>query len=679
MKFSYNWIKDYADVKMAPEALAEKLTMAGLEVGSIENKGTDYIFEVEVTSNRPDWLSIIGISREISAISNKKLLCQPEITSSGPKSKAAGPKKEISIQVENKKDCPLYTAKVIRNIKVGPSPDWLKKRLESIGCRSVNNVVDITNYILFTWGEPLHAFDLDKLASGSIFVRRAKDNEKIVTIDSQERILDKDTMIIADRDKPLAIAGIMGAKASEVGPATKNILLEAAIFEPIAIRRAARKLGLQSESSYRFERGIDPLSVAIASSQAVRLIKEICSGALESESHKGTIEKKTKTIQLEKEYLSRVLGKELELTKVRQILGHLGFKMLKANSKILNVGVPSFRQDIRQKIDLVEEIARIYGYNLIPETLPKVFPRPEVKTERDTVNKVKDILFGLGLSEAVTYSLVSRESLEKLASRDEQAIEVLNPLSKEQEVLRSSLIPGLLGAVAYNLNQKQEPIQLFEIANIFKEEGGLPEERLSLGIALCGRKDWLLGQTRVNEPFGFLDVKGILEVIFENTGIDNYIFKTESPAKVNIFINDKEAAVIRCLDKNALESFGVKNREVFIAELDLRALFSSMRQEKKFRSLPVYPGISRDISLVLKEEIALADILAEIMAQAKPLLKELKLIDVYRGKQIPQGFKGLTISCLYRSDQRTLTEEEIAPLHNAAAKVLTEKFACQIR
>jgi len=566
MKVTYNWLKDFVEIKIPPKDLAERLTMAGLEVTSLEEKDTDFVFEIEVTPNRADCLSVIGIAREVAAITGKKLKTVSSI-------KYQVSSKNLRLKIENKKDCPLYTAKIIKDVKVKPSPDWLRKRLELVDCRSINNVVDITNYILFAWGEPLHAFDLDKLNGQTIIVRRAKEKEKIVTIDGEARALNADILVIADRNGPLAIAGVMGGKDSEVIENTKNILLEAAIFNPVIVRRSRQSLGLQTESSYRFERGIDLATAKVASWQAVKLIQDLCAGSLVKALDAGLTKEKRKIVNLSLSTLNKVLDTEIKAPKARDILEDLGFKVSESSNHDFKVRIPSHRQDVSLEIDLIEEIARIYGYANIAQTLPKVTPHITNSGIRDLVSAIKNILIGLGLNEVITYSLISKDLLKDLEIGEHpKTIEILNPLSKEQEILRPSVISGLASCIAYNLNQKQNYINIFEIAKAFLNIPDKPTEELVLGIALCGTKSLLLGQGMVKDEIGLLHLKGIIETVFKRLGIKDYHFILEGNYQFAVCLNKNRVGFMGQLKKEILERLDIKNKDIFVGELYLEKI-----------------------------------------------------------------------------------------------------------
>lgn len=685
MKFTLNWLKDFVEITLTAEQLAEKLTLAGLEVTSLEKKDGDFVFEIEVTSNRPDWLSIIGIAREVAAITNAKRKTQ----NAKPKNKNQNINKEkpdsLKIQIENKKDCPLYTAKIIRDVKVGPSPEWLAQRLELVGCRSVNNVVDITNYILFTFGEPLHAFDLDALKGNTIIVRRAKNKEKITTIDADIKELNENILVIADCDNPVAVAGVMGGKLTEVTEKTRNILLEVAVFDPVLIRRGRRALGLQSESSYRFERGIDLGIVEPASCAAAALLQDICAGSCVLAKASSRLKAKPKSITLDAGDTKRFLGVDIAATKIKSILSSLGFALKLKSQKRFSVGVPSHRPDVAAAVDLLEELARIYGFAKIPNTLPAVKPRIPEFQERDAILLVKNILVGLGLQEVVTYSMIDRRMLEGFGSDGQEAIAIANPLSSEQEILRPMLMPSLARVVAYNLQQKAPYISIFEIAKIYRQPS---KESYSLGISLCGSRSLWFGpeSPHIHEQAGFLHLKGILEVLFRRLGLQSkgeacYLSPAHQPEEYSVQVENKTLAVgvLKKLSREILDRLDIKHREVFLAEIDLTKILPRMQRVRSIQSPARYPGITRDISLSLPQEITFERISEEITSNGGALLQDVAMTDYYTGKHIPAGQKGLTVSCLYASAERTLTDAEVSAIHAQVTKALQEKLGATIR
>jgi phenylalanyl-tRNA synthetase beta chain len=628
----------------------------------------------------------VGIAREVAAITGKKLRGGSRLSVlgyrfSGEHRTPNTEHRNLQIKIEDKKDCPLYTAKIIKDIKVGPSPSWLMKRLELIGCRSVNNIVDITNYILFEQGEPLHTFDLDKLNGNAIFVRRAKPGEKITTIDAEQRVLNPDILVIADSVRPVAVAGVMGSKDTEVTQATKNILLEAAAFNPIVVRRGRRNLGIQSESSYRFERGVNLELVENASWQAAELIQESAGGSCVFVKSSGAIKTKRKSIILGLSVANKTLGIDIPAPKIKKILSSLEFKTKIKTKEHFAVEIPAHRPDVTSEIDLIEEIARIYGYENVPQTLPSVEPQVSIGEARDLVSLIKNILVGLGLNEVITYSLMDKDLLRDFRiDQGSQVIEILNPLSKEQEILRPGLMPSLAACVAYNLNQKQDYINIFEVAKVFSQSKASTHEELRLGIALCGIKSLLLEQGLIKDPVGLLHLKGVLEALFARLGVRDYNFNAkDNTSAITVYAGGEKIGLMAKLEKSVLDKLDIKNKDVFVLEFSLGRLLFCTNLNKKFSHLPIYPGISRDISLILKEEISVGDILKAIKEEGQPLLKQAAVVDYYKGKQIPPGFKGLTLSCLYRSDGRTLTEAEINPVHSLICNLLAERFGAQNR
>jgi phenylalanyl-tRNA synthetase beta chain len=681
MKVIYSWLKDFVEIKISPRALADKLTLAGLEVTSLEKKYGDFIFEIEITANRPDLLCVVGIAREVAAILGHRLKVIGNRLDKKYLSPITYHLSPIAIKVEDKKDCPLYTAKIIKGVEAGPAPDWIKRRLELMGSRSVNNIVDITNYILFERGEPLHAFDLDKLSQGEIIVRRATKDEGLITIDGVERKLSPEILVIADRETPVAIAGVMGGRDTEVTLESKNILLEAAIFNPILIRHARQMLGLPSESAYRFERGIDFNVVEDASWRATKLICAIAGGRPILAKSAGSLKAKKKTLYLETSVVNKALGIDIKSTEVKKILSSLGFQVKAKTKNNFAVGIPSFRPDVSLSVDLIEEVARIFGFPRIPASLPAIKPQVTTYTARDLSSEIKNILTGLGLNEVITYSLVDRESLKGMNMGYRLPLaEILNPLSKNEAVLRPTLALSLARCIAHNLSQQQEYVNIFEIAKVFYQESGHLKEELVLGAALCGEKSRLLpGQGMVVDNAGPLNLKGILEVIFERLGIKDYSLTKLNDQQLALRLGQEKIGLILSLSKSILDSLNIKNKDVWLLELSLERLAAYVNLKKRFTALPLYPGISRDISIVLKEEVPVEDVLGAIKDNAGPLLKEAKITDYYKGKQIPPGFKGLTISCLYLSPQRTLTEAEINPVHSSISLGLIERFAATIR
>jgi phenylalanyl-tRNA synthetase beta chain len=682
MKVTYNWIRDFVDVDLSPLELADKLTMAGIEVKAIEPRGKDFVFEIEITSNRPDWACVLGIAREVAALTGRKLK-NPQAQADVKKAKAKGAA-AFKIEIEDKADCPLYTAKLFSQLRVGASPDWLKERLELVGCRSINNVVDITNYCLYELGEPMHAFDADTLSPGSIIIRRAKASEKLMTIDGQQRQLGPGVLVIADEKKPVALAGVMGGKDTEVTEKTRNVLLEAAIFNPVVVRRGRQALGLQTEASYRFERGIDPEIVEIASARCASLLQQLCKAGIEIAVSSPVRKAVTKTIPFSPSSANELLGISLSSGRIKKILESLGFSLHKKSSSSFAVSVPSHRQDVLAEIDLVEEIARIYGFSHTPSSLAAVKLQVVKDNAYRRIASLKALLTNLGLDEVVTYSMLDRKSLAGFWDDERSLVAIANPLSEEQELLRPVLMPGVAASVAYNLRQQQEYVGVFEIAKTYQKHDGKLLEEYHLCAALCGtRSIWLEQQKRrVSDTPGFLHLKGIASVLFDRSGIGSYSFNSADPERVDVVIAAKQAGIMRKLSKETLDRLGIKNKDVYALEIPLKLFLEGAAagmRARMYEPISRYPGISRDISIVVKDDILTAQVVEQIQQHGGEFLQRVAISDFYKGKPIPEGHKNLTVSCFYRSSMRTLQEDEVNAGHGAIIEFLKQHFSAVIR
>ncbi len=680
MKISYNWLKEYIDIKESPERLADMLTNSGSEVKSIETMGGDSIMDIEITPNRPDCLNYLGIAREVSALTGEKV----KIPLS--RVKKADSKAPFSVEIKDKALCPRYTARLIKNVSVKGSPDWLKKKIIAMGLRPVNNIVDITNFVLFETGQPMHAFDYDKIKGGRIIIRRTADGEKIVSIDNVERRLEKDMLIIADSERPIAVAGVMGGLNTEVSDRTKDILLESAYFNPVSVRRTSYKLALTSESSYRFERSVDPGMVLPASDRAALLICEVCGGKIAELADKGERSEKERTVEVRIERLNKILNLKLTEAYVKKVLLALSLGARSKKKGIIKVSVPSFRQDIRYEIDIVEEVARIYGYGKIGTTIPNIVPNPEKRPhEWQVKEKAKDVLVSLGLSEVMTYGLTSKANLHKAFGFDvPETIAVKNYMSVDQELMRPSLLPGILDILGRNINRGIKDLKVFEIGNVYGKN--LRYETAHLCIALTGllSSDWQREKSLLT-PF---DLKGILDILFSKLGL--------SPEKIEItsgaFIQSqapksKEAAIsydkkyigyLTILDNNILDAFDIKEK-AFIAEIDLGIITKYANLETRFTGIPKYPSTKRDISLIVPGDISFSKIAALVSDNGTNLVENIELLGSYSGRQIPEGHKGVSFRIEYRDKARTLTSEEVDKVHFAIRDSLVEKLKVTLR
>ena len=680
MRFTYSWLKEYIDVKLKPKELAEKLTMAGLEIEAVSQADGEWVFEAEVTTNRPDWLNIIGIAREVAAITDEKMAAtKAGQHSSASTGRAAQPKSAANciIQVLDKQSCPRYTGRIITGVKVAPSPEWLIKRLKSIGVRSVNNIVDITNFVLFETGQPLHAFDFDKLSGGRIIVRRAKGNEQIVTIDGVTRKLDLSMLVIADENAPVAIAGIMGGKGTEVTESTKTILLESAYFDPAITRKVSRCLGLGSDSSYRFERGVDLEGVKTASDRASALIAAIAGGLTGKiiDIGKKSITQANVLVNFQK--VNDVLGTNVPTKEISRILKALGLKSGKTSKAGAVFTIPSWRRDLKKEEDLIEEIIRIYGYDKI--CTDSVF----IPMQPDLARIISDTLVSFGLNEAITYSLVDKvlDDIFQPAPLV-AAIKIKNPLSSDFAVLRRNIIAGILNAAKWNLNRNINDIKLFEIGPVYHSEKLDRQEENHIVICLSGtrRDNW---QDGVN-PVDFYYLKGITDSLFKKLGVSNYdikpgqsgIFQAEQSAE--IMIKGEPAGFLGKVEKGLLKKIDI-DKDCFVCQINMDILVKHVELKKRFTALPKFPVVYRDISTLAKIETPLGDIVNMIKETAGDIIKEIKLFDVYKGEQIPKGHRSLIFRLTYQSFDKTLTDKEVEIIHSGIISALKEQLGVGTR
>jgi len=678
MKVSINWLKEYVAISIPAEKFAQKLTMAGLEVEKISHSNGDTVFELEITPNRPDCLSVLGIARETAAILNKKRII--------PKTKKrTRPKKKCAITIDGKKDCPRYIGAVVENITVKKAQDKIIKHLGMLEIRPVNNIVDITNFCLMESGQPLHAFDYDKLSGGKIIVRRAHKGESIVTIDNIERKLDPSILVIADDKRPVAIAGIMGGKNSEVTNSTKNILLECAYFDPVLIRRASRKLGLGSESSYRFERGIDVQTIEGASLRAIDLILEHAQGQLTmyNDCTAGQSKKAPAKIFIPKNMINERTGASLTSAQCRNILTKLDFHVTAGKSGGINVTPPSFREDVSCEPDIIEEISRIVGYDNLPMSTPKVNATNIVQDpKRNTRHTVRGIMIAQGFNEVITYTMINRKCLAQSNQSGLSAVSILNPLTQDQEMMRPSMLPSLLSIVNSNINRGQKNIKFFEVGKIYTAKG----EKDTLGIIMTGLRntDWRQLQ---KEHIDYYDIKGIVEQIYRCINITNekICFQTAHDAcfapgqGAVVEIEGKVAGTLGKIEDNVLNQWDIKQQGVYYAQIDFDSIYRRGGKQDKYQKVSEFPVISRDISLAVKSNISAQDIEQAIRKTANGnndvILADVKFIELYEGKKISRDQRGLIFSLTYQSRlARTLRDEEVEAVHSKVCRFLIDEL-----
>ncbi len=643
----------------------------------------DVVFELEITPNRPDCLSLIGVAREIRAETGNPLkLPTVDLQESGINIRDL-----TSVTIDAPDLCPRYAARVIQGVKVAESPVWLQQRLESVGIGVINNIVDVTNFVLMEYGQPLHAFDYHKLAKNRIVVRRARDNEHITTLDEVARELTSDMLVIADAEKPVALAGIMGGYDSEITETTCDVLLESAYFNPLSIRATAKALGISTEASYRFERGADPGAVLAALDRAAQLIAEltggtICDGIVDVYPGQQSLTE----IQLRPERVNFVLGTTIETAEMVQILDRLGFDV-DITGKVYQVVVPTFRSDVTREIDLIEEIARVYGYDNIPTTLPKgdiPVPAPTPRTEAR--RRIKHFLLAAGMMEAVNYSFCDPNCFDKIRLNVDDplrnTLQLRNPLSPEMSVLRTTLTPGLLENAQHNRNHQIDTIALFEIGGVFVHDGEEKEPERVTGV-LAGQ----IGEGVYSDPYrhpDFFDIKGLVEGMLEVCGVVDWTLqKTDAPTfhpgrNAEVLLGDRRIGVFGEVHPEVLENYDLPYK-AYLFEFDLEGLADAATFAKRFEPISIYPKVARDLAIVVDKE-TLSDMPTELIyTTGGDSVDSVRLFDVYEGEQVPEGKKSLAYTITYHSATETLTDKAVNALHDEVVKCLNRELGAELR
>jgi len=648
----------------------------------------DCILKLDLTPNRGDCLSVINIAREIGAILGKKVKL-PEIS-------FAEIDKNVHDFVQIKIDAPdlcyRYAARIVEGVTIKPSPLWLQHRLRCSGIRPINNVVDITNYILLEYGQPLHAFDYNFLEQGQIIVRQAKPGEKIVTLDGQERELTEEMLLITDPTKAVAVAGVMGGENSEVKETTTTVLIESAYFNPKSIRRTSTGLGLRSESSLRFEKGINIETVVEACNRAAQLMADLAGGRIlkgVADNYPTPIKRTVIHLQLDK--INKVLGTALTDKEIKGILTRLDFLILQEDGEKITVEVPPYRPDITIPEDLIEEVARLYGYENIPVTLPEGVTSQGQKTvEQKLRDKILEVLSFRGLYEVINFSFINKNHFDKLLLPEDDsrrnAIPLLNPLSEEQGYMRTSILPGLLVNLQKNINKRNENIGIFELGKIYLPQSqgqDITREKMTLGIAVSGVlvSDWQEKGRKVD----FYYLKGILEDLFDKLNIINVDFV---PCKDNpsyhpgrtakVYVNNEQIGILGQVHPLVLENYDLP-KEVYIAEIDVDVLFKIGQGKVEFKQLPKFPSVSRDLAIVVKDQVLAKDLIEKIKELGGELLVELQIFDVYKGGQIPSDSKSIAFSLTFQAMDRTLTDKEINEIFDRIQNSLGVHFGATLR
>ncbi|MCR1954386.1 phenylalanine--tRNA ligase subunit beta [Clostridioides mangenotii] len=633
----------------------------------------DALIEFEITSNRPDCRCILGIARE-AAVTLGKNTKYPKV-----EVKESDEEIKFKINIENQDLCRRYSARMVRDVKIEPSPYWMQRKLIEAGVRPINNIVDITNFVMLELGQPMHAFDLKQVSTGKIVVRNAEDGEKFVTLDDTERELDKDMLVITNGERSLALAGVMGGANSEVTEGTTEILFESANFKAENVRATSKKLGLRTESSSRFEKGINQDLANLAVDRAAQLVELLGAGRV----LKGVVDEyptkhEPKSITVNVDRINRLIGVEIPASEMIAILESLEFKCELNSSNEIIAKVPSFRLDMEQEADFVEEIARIYGYDKIPTLELEGNPTIGMKTDKQKFSDtVKDSLVALGSDEILTYSFVSPRGIDKINEPKDSAkhnfVKILNPLGEETSVMRTTLIPNMLDVVATNVSHRVEELSVFELGHIFEAAIVEPNQLDRLCIGMYGKgKD-------------FFTLKGMVETVFEKIGFAGYEIEPENnnttfhPGRcAKIVYNNKNIGTLGELHPDVIENYNLGQR-VYVAEIDVDSVFANSDETALYKPLPKYPSTSRDIALVVKDNIYVKQIDDIISANGRGLIEDFKLFDVYTGDQIEKGYKSIAYSITYRSKDRTLTDEDVAKVHDKILSELSEKLDANLR
>ena len=686
MFISYNWLRELTGTRLSPEEIRDRLTNVGLAVDAVEARGDDSVIDVEVPSNRGDCLSHVGIARELAVIEKSKV--------ESPKSKVEKPAGKTgefaSVEILDPDLCPRYSARSVRGVKIGPSPEWLVKKLEAIGQRPINNVADVTNYVLHEVGQPLHAFDLAKLAEKSIVVRRATGGEMLKTLDGVERKLDSEMLVIADAGRAVAVGGVMGGEDSEISNSTTEVLIESAYFKASSVRRTAKLLGLHTEASHRFERGTNPEGVLDALNRCVSLICELAGGiATEDAIDVYPNPVMTRSVNLRPHRVEAITSLRVEENEARRILTALGFNLLGEQNAALTFEVPSWRHDISIEEDLVEEVARHTGYDRIKTALPPASFAGEYHSSEKRKRGLRLALKAFGFNEAISLSFIELtndfELIPEFANQSDQ-VTLTNPIIEEASRMRQTLLPGLLHAVRHNLNHGMRDVCLFETGRVFtgsSDDSQLPDEREALALVATGGT-LEADRAQAARDLDFFDVKGALESAIEAMNLPGATFAAAAVKHLRpgqsavIRANGAPVGSIGRLAEGVAANYKFR-QPVFVAEVDLTALLELPEQPVLYSPLPRFPSIVRDVSLLVDRQVPVGELVSTAENQSGPHFIAANFVGIYEGEGIPDNQRSVTLRFEYRAPDRTLRDEEIDDVHWSIVKALQEKFSAEVR
>jgi phenylalanyl-tRNA synthetase beta chain len=651
----------------------------------------DVMYEIGLTPNRPDCLSVVGVAREVSAMAETPLrLPEPNVKESEQEIV-----KKTSVTLDAAHLCPRYAARLIENVKIGPSPEWLVRRLETVGLRSINNVVDVTNFVMMELGQPLHAFDFNLLRDRRIIVRRAEDGDQFTTLDGQVHTLMASDLVICDGVGPIALAGVMGGGNSEVCPETTDILLESAYFNPVTIRRTSKRLGLHTDASHRFERGTDVDMVPLALDRAAAMIAELASGQVANgvvDAYPAALSRRTVNVTASK--TSQVLGLEVDADDIRQKLNSIGLKcdlLVDRSDGVVAVEIPNFRPDLEREIDLIEEVARLIGYDQIPVTMPvSSLTCQQLPDHLSRERQVRDLMIQLGYSEVINYSFFNADCLDKLKLSDDdkrrQNVKILNPLTEEQGVMRTTLVSSLLETASRNLAYRSENLALFELRPVFQPVEGseLPCESLRLTAFLCGRRE-AQGWAQSSDEADFFDMKGVVEQLLKNLGVADVRWQVEHdeafyhPGKsCAVYQGERLLGTLGELHPEVSHNFDLGSSAI-LCDIDMEALFELGDVSIKFKPLSRFPDVQRDSAFLVDVDASAQQVFAILNRVKIKDLESIELFDVYSGEGVPEGKKSLAIRACYRAMDRTLTDELIQNLHGKLIKAMEKEFGAELR
>lgn len=650
------------------------------------------VVDFEITPNRPDCLAMVGMAREASA-TFKKPLTYPDTDIKDENGKGET-KDYVSVDIKNPESCKRYVARIVTDVKVEQSPWWLQKRLMYAGMRPINNIVDITNFVMLEYGQPIHAFDINQVKGGRIIVENAAEGEKFVTLDNNERTLTKDMLLIKDEERGIAIAGVMGGLNSEIEEDTTTIIVESANFSGDSVRATSKKLGLRTEASSRFEKGIDPNLCEAAADRVCRLIEligagKVCRGSVDNYPNPET----AKTIDIRVDRINHVLGIDITREDMVSMLESLEIKV-EGSGNVMTVTPPTVRQDLLEEEDYIEEVARLYGYDKLPVTLPKGNCEAGISDERALRDLTRNSLCGMGLNEIQTYSFVSPKGVDNVRidedSWERAFVKLINPLGEENSVMRTILTPNMMEVLARNYSRNIDKVKAFEIGNTFManmlNEEELPDEQYSLCIGMYGKNE------------DFFSLKGIVEELLKVLGIKGAVFEAESEYGVyhpgrcariavpsgrqgaeDADILYDELGIMGEIHPDVAENYGMDGVRIYCCELMFDAIMRHADTEIVYTPLPKYPSTSRDIALLVDEDMAVGKIEEVIRKHGKKILENVKLFDVYRGKQVEEGKKSVAFTLTYRDKDKTLTDDEVAAVHNDVLNALKDKLNAVLR